>query len=255
MIFEAIQHFLTPAAKEVKALGYLREAIAINQRFSRCRAAWADHLEKCHHHILVAAEGLKEKTTLMIIGSGALHDVPVDRLLSRGFRLVLVDIVHLAKVRRQYEHHDQILLLEHDVTGLITPLFQQKQLSKQEIKNSLPKTDLVISLNILSQLPLNLRKYAEKHHIAVTNDFEQTVMTNHLNLIEKLAPKTLIISDLERSYYLGKETVEKETALPESITQRLAAPDNTWDWQIAPKGELGRDISLSHHVACWNISP
>jgi hypothetical protein len=41
MIFEAIQHFITPAPEHIKKMGYLREAIAIEARAKRCKNAVA----------------------------------------------------------------------------------------------------------------------------------------------------------------------------------------------------------------------
>ncbi|MCF6215392.1 MAG: hypothetical protein L3J58_04365 [Emcibacter sp.] len=255
MILEALHHFLTPAAKEIKTLGFVRESIAIEARYKRCRHAWKGHLDKCQQHILTAASDLKEKATIMIIGSGALHDAPVDELLLLGHRIVLVDIVHLAKIRRKYTQNDQITFLEQDVTGLIKPLFDWQEGARSpmatEVRNKLAKIDLVISLNILSQLPINLIKYAARQNIPLPNDFENILLGNHLDLLHNLAPKHLIISDLERQYWVDGETAKRETALPKNICQRLQKPCDTWDWHIAPKGELDKDISLLHKVACW----
>ena len=249
MIFEAIQHLLIPAPKEVKALGYLREAIAIEARYARCHTAWADHLKKCQQHILAAAERLEPGSTIMIVGSGALHDVPVADL--RAHSLILVDIVHLPKIRKRFQNTPDVRLIEQDVTGLVRPLFYRKE-SKAEAVDSLPKADLVISLNILSQLPLNLIKYAGKHHIPLPDDFAGQVMVAHLGMLKTLAPHALIIGDVARCYYQGGELVDKETAVPDL---NLPTPQDHWDWHIAPKGELDRDISLTHNVACWQINP
>jgi len=249
MIFEALQHLLIPAPKEVKALGYLREAIAIEARYARCHTAWATHLNKCQQHILTAAEGLEPGSTVMIIGSGALHDVPVADL--RAHSLILVDIVHLPKIRKRFQNRPDVQLIEQDVTGLVRSLFFAKE-AKPEVVDNLLKVDLVISLNILSQLPLNLIKYAGKHHIPLPDDFAGQVMAAHLGMLKTLAPHALIIGDVARCYYQGDDLLDKEVAVPDL---NLPIPDDQWDWHIAPKGELDRDISLIHHVACWQITP
>jgi len=197
---------------------------------------------------------------VVIIGSGALHDAPVDELLLLGHRIVLVDIVHLAKVRRKYAQHDQITFFDHDVTGLIKPLFEWQEGARCPIaaktRNKLSqinraKIDLVISLNILSQLPINLIKYAARRHIPLPNDFESILLGDHLDTLRVLAPKHLIISDLERQYWTDGDAANREPALPKDICQRLQNPCDTWDWNIAPKGELDKNISLLHKVACW----
>ena len=246
MIFEAIQHILTPARKEVKALGYVREAIAIEARYKRCRTAWTAHLEKCHHHIITATERLAPNATIMIIGSGALHDVPMATL--SAYNLILVDIVHLPKVRRRHRNYPKVQFMEQDITGLVQPMHQSGVISGE--LPSLPKADLVISLNILSQLPLNLIKYAQKRSIPLPDDFARLVMTDHLILLKTIAPHVLIIGDMERHYKRDITLVETEFALPDI---GLPAPNETWPWHIAPKGELDKDISLTHQVGCWHI--
>lgn len=237
---------LAPAPREVRALGYVREAIAIDARYARCRDAWAYHLDKCQQHILTAAASLAPGSTVMIIGSGALHDVPLKGLMERGHSLILVDIVHLPKVRKFCK--GRVQLIEQDVTGWVRPLFHKKSIA--EICDSLPEADLVISLNILSQLPLNLLKYATRHHIPLPDDFVQNITEDHLKMLSAVASQTLLISDLERSYKKGSELLKKEPALPDN---GLPAPKDKWDWHLAPEGELDREISLIHHVACWQI--
>ncbi|PCJ44359.1 MAG: hypothetical protein COA81_01790 [Alphaproteobacteria bacterium] len=246
MIFEAIQHILTPARKEVKALGYVREAIAIEARYKRCHAAWATHLKKCHHHIMTAAEGLAPNATIMIVGSGALHDVPMADL--SAYNLILVDIIHLPKVRRRYRNDPKVQFMEQDVTRLVQPMHQSG--ASSGMPPPLPRADLVISLNILSQLPLNLTKYAQKRSIPLPDDFARSVMVDHLILLKTIAPHVLIIGDMERHYKKDTLLVETEFALPDI---GLPAPNETWPWHIAPKGELDKDISLTHQVGCWHI--
>lgn len=248
MIFEAIQHFITPAIREVKALGYVREAIAIEARYKRCRAAWTDHLGKCQQHIMAAAGSLPANSTIMIIGSGAAHDVPMEELLALSHSLILVDIVHLPKIRKRYKNSVQFI--EQDVTGWVGPLFHNS--STGDVPGCLPKADMVISLNILSQLPLNLIKYAHRHKISLPDNFAHNIMADHLKLLTDIAPQTLIISDIERHYMKDNVIIEKEAALSQC---ELGKPSDTWDWHICPKGELDRDISLIHHVAFWHNSP
>lgn len=249
MIIEALQHFLSPARREVKALGYVREAIAIDARYNRCRADWALHLENCRQQILIASARLSPGSTVMIIGSGALHDVPVADVLAQGHSLILVDIVHLRQVRRRYRNNPRIRFVEQDVTGLVRPLFDRR-ISTPDPQMGLPKADLVISLNILSQLPISLISYAEKHLIPLPDNFSQDLMVSHLKLLRNLAPAVLVISDLERRYLKEDQVVDTEDALTGCD---LGPPVVSWDWRIAPRGELDPVISLVHHVACWKI--
>ena len=262
MIFEALQHFLNQAAPEVKALGYVREAIAIEARYGRCRTDWADHLKNCHQQIMTATAPLKSTSTLMVLGSGALHDLPIGALLAAGHSLILIDIVHLAKIQKRYKTHDRVRFVEQDVTGLVGPLFHKDSLTPLDIKNGtasfletrFPEVDLVISLNILSQLPINLIQFAEQHDIALPDNFRQAVMAAHLKMLPCLAPRCQIISDLDRSFLEDQTVLEREPFLPDSISRQLSKPDQIWDWHIAPKGEVDPAVSMVHHVASWIIN-
>ncbi|VAW03761.1 hypothetical protein MNBD_ALPHA01-2348 [hydrothermal vent metagenome] len=247
MIFELLRHFLTPAPPEIKAMGYVHEAIAIEARYNRCHTAWASHLARCRLNILAAVKGMPPGATIMIIGSGALHDVPMDELLSAEFRLILVDIVHLPKIHRLYRSHDRVQFIEQDVSGYVKNLYEKKILLKTAVP--LPQADLVISLNILSQLPLKMVAYAEKYNVILPDGFARDVMEDHLKL---LGTGALLISDLESDFELADALLNKKPIFPDFA---MLEPFDEWDWVIAPKGELEKDFAISHRVGCWHIYP
>ena len=254
MILEALQHLFTPAPAEVRALGYLRETIAIEARFRRCRADWAGHLEQCKDIIRQSVSELAPGSTILIIGSGSLHDVPLDEILNQNHHVILLDILHPPKIRRKYGTHPRITILSRDVTGLARPLYDGGGITKTLIKDAapaLPEADLVISLNLLSQLPINLVAYARKRHLPLPAHFAQDVMTTHLSQLSHAAENCLLICDLERQYLAENRVKERENALPDPLSRKLGPPDQCWDWHLSPKGELDPHITLQHRVACW----
>lgn len=250
MLREWIAHILTPAPRAVKALGYVREAIAIEERYRRVKAHWQPHLEECHKAILDAAQSLGKASRIMIIGSGGLHDVPVDELISQGHDLILVDIIHLPFVRRKYGTHSRITFIETDVTGMVHPLYEGLSLSKVA-PPSLGQVDLIVSLNILSQLPLSLVKFAGRKGRNLPDDFESQIMESHLGWSRKISSNILLISDVERLYMQGERIVETEAALPPLVG--FPAPEKIWHWHIAPVGEVDREVSICHRVGLWHL--
>lgn len=246
MILEALRHLLTPAPPAIKKMGYVREAIAIEARYKRCRTAWAPHLKNCKDEILKAVAPLKKDDKVMILGSGALHDVPVTEILAQGLDLICVDIVHLPQIRRQYK---ELTFIEKDITGLVEPLYQADPLPENYDVAWEIDADLVISLNILSQLPLCLVDYAKKRKQPLPDDFAKRVTAAHLDWLKSLETSILIIGDVERLYYKGVELVERKTASP----VQLPEPDTLWDWHVAPRGEADPQINILHKVGVWRM--
>lgn len=245
MILEALRHFLTPAPPAVKKMGYVREAIAIEARYKRCRSAWAPHLENCKAEILKAVASLQKGDRVMILGSGALHDVPVAEILAQELDLICVDIVHLPHMRRQYK---ELTFIEKDITELVEPLYKAGSLPNSYDVEWEIEAELVISLNLLSQLPLCLVDYAEKQNRALPDDFAEQVAQAHLDWLKNLKTPVLLICDRERYYYEGEQQVACE-----QTAQGPGKPQMSWLWDVAPKGEAGKNISIQHRVRVYRF--
>tara|TARA_R110002096_G_scaffold436105_1_gene668005 strand:+ start:6842 stop:7597 length:756 start_codon:yes stop_codon:yes gene_type:complete len=251
MIIEALQHFLTPAPKYVKDMGYVREAIAIEARYKRCAGDWQPHLEKCKSLILAGVGRLPAGSTVMILGSGGLHDVPVEVLLDRGLHVTCVDIVHLPKVENSYPG---ITFVTRDITGMIEPLFNAVKKGTRVQADPewefLRAPDLIISLNLLSQLAMKLVDYAQTYGDDLGVNFSDNILKAHVDWLRNQQTNTLLISDISRDYYQGQRLVETIPSLPKLA---LSEPDETWVWDIAPEGEADREISIKHNVGAWTL--
>lgn len=256
MIIEALQHFLTPAPKYVKDMGYVREAIAIEARYKRCASTWQPHLEKCKEIILEQATLLEPKSNIMILGSGGLHDVPVEALLAQGHNITCVDIVHLPKIRQKYP---DITFVDKDITGIAEPFYSQ-------VKRGEPysgriafrwspdvRPDLIISLNLLSQLPMTLLDYAKKNKSLLHENFDSNIMAAHLSWLISQKTQLLLISDIEHSYYYEDKLVKSEAVLRTHEYLDHHRPFEKWTWDIAPKGEADGKISIRHVVGAWQL--
>ncbi|WP_417317466.1 hypothetical protein [Emcibacter sp.] len=257
MLREFLQHLLISADPAVKSLGYVRESIAIESRYKRCRNAWQSHLEACRREILLAAGSLTPGSHIVIVGSGGLYDVPLEELRERGLRLSLVDIVHLPATRRRYRQDEDVHFIEVDVTGRVDEVYYRQDLvagSPPDLALDSPP-DLVVSLNILSQLALVPAKCLEKAGVLVESKFTDTIMLQHLDWLEHFGCPVVLLSDMTRNYLENKSLLEQEKALPDSIRQRLGSPQLEWDWHIAPPGEVDRRLEICHRVGSWKISP
>lgn len=251
MILEALTHLITPAPRYVKKMGYLREAIAIEARVKRCQSAWQPHLDRCKSLIINEAKKLPVGSQIMILGSGGFHDVPIKRLLALKHQITCIDIIHLPKTKKRFP---EVKFEERDVTGLNENIFYSIH-NSTSFKPATQwlfsqKPDLIISLNLLSQLPLKMSEYAETHNYKLESAFKEKVIKDHIIWLNKQNKEVLMISDISRNYMKNGAMLETVSALPDLD---LPDPFESWIWDIAPKGEADRDINITHNVGSWKL--
>ncbi len=251
MIIEAVQHFPFNAPKHLKSLGYVRETIAIEARAKRCGDAWKPHLDKCKSLIVKQAEKLPSKSSIMILVTGGIHDVPILRLLEMGHLITCVDLFHLPRIKKPYR---SVNFVERDVTGLNENLFNAvnsgTRVLPAEEWEFIKTPDLIVSLNLLSQLALKMVSYAEEYDHDLGILFQDNVIKDHVAWLQKQDTNILLISDIHRDYYQGKTLLESTASLPQLP---LEEPSETWQWHIAPTGEADKEISIVHQVGAWEI--
>ncbi len=255
MIIEAVQHFLFKAPKHIKALGYVRENIAIDARYKRCKQSWESHLDNCKSQIMTVVHALPPGSDVLILGSGALYDVPVNDILELGHNLTCLDIVQNPMLTKKYP---AVTFIEKDITGIAEDfccqISRKKPYSGKFAFNwSFQKTPaLVVSLNLLSQLPLAMKQFAENQNVLLSERFSDNIMSAHLSWLLSLKTKMLLVTDMERNYYFKGKIARSEPALPNLDFMNKQVPDTNWIWNIAPEGEADKDIRIEHKVGCWH---
>lgn len=277
MIVETFKYcfhsFLCP--RYIKKLGLLSDLIGIESRYSRCKQAWQPHLDNSKRVILEAAQGLKKHDSVIIFGAGSLHDVPLKELSEIFTEVHLVDIFFLQAIINEIKRYHNVDFHEIDITGVLKKTYEA--CSKTTIANeletlssSIPKHfindefDLVISLNLLSQLPMAIKNYFEKKaplsiEPSALSNFNTSIIKNHLSYLKSFASKgskLLLISDTEKMVY-DKNTELKACessleGLDESIFQGWEAIDE-WTWDLAPTGELDSKYALQLKIKVFRI--
>ena len=159
------------------------------------------------------------------------------------------------------EQDDTLSLMVHDVTGMVTPM-QDWITSNQTAPPSIPPVDfgiasmgiapdVIISLNLLSQLPLRfLDKAEEKNRPLDAEAFSHDVMMAHIAGLKSFKGPSLMMADVEHQYFNKTETLETIAALPKAFT---TPPQKTWEWNIAPIGEADPSIGIRHTVGAWTF--
>jgi len=255
MIIEYFKYLTNPATKSAKKLGQLQEAIAMEARYKRSQLQWEPHLKNTKLLIEESSRQVIDPNELIVLGSGLLLDTPIEFLAKYFERVYLIDVVHLKKIKKNINKFNNVFLIEHDVTGLADQIIETTKTSSNDFqpKASIPKlsadTSLVISANMLSQLhysPVkfvtNTLGYDEKKQKKLTKE----IMLSHIQMLSQLTCRVCLITDYKRNYKDERQhIIEQEEALPGI---KLPKPDKEWLWEIAPKGELSKNISLTSVV-------
>ena len=255
MIIEYFKYLTNPATKSAKKMGQLRETIAMEARYKRSKSQWETHLKNTKSLIEESSLKVVNQNELIVLGSGLLLDIPIEFLAKYFKRVYLVDVVHLKKIKQTINTYNNVFLVEHDITGLSDQLINASKSNFTDIQPqvSIPKlsadTSLVISANMLSQLHYSPVKFVtnkfgfnEKQQIILT----KSIMLSHIEMLSKLDCRVCLITDYTRQYKdEGQQIIEQEDALPNI---KLPKPDKEWLWEIAPRGELNKNISLTSVV-------
>lgn len=266
MLAEWFQYLTTPCPKHLRALGYPQEIIATQARYRRCKEAWRPHLENTKAFILESASSVKGSGTAVVLGSGMLLDVPLAELAQRFEQVILVDIVHLPWVKRQGKRYSNVRFHALDVTGVCEVLFNQvKQVRSgqgpapklpQMLPKPLPQSlgvssvDFLVSVNLLSQLPILPCAFLERRCPAYSDDdlevFSEALIANHLLWLKSNSDQVCLIMDLQRRTYgaSGEET-ERENLVGGDV---LPQPDRDWIWEVAPHPERHPQMDFRHKV-------
>lgn len=248
MIAEALAWLLTPCPAYVRRLGLLAESVAIGARHRRCRAAWAPHLAATRAAVVDAIGRLPRRRTALVLGSGALLDLPLAELAGAFRRVVLVDVVHPWRARLASRGFANVSRITDDVTGVLDAVSNGELASPRPYHLiDDPEADLVISLNLLSQLPVvpvrSLDGRAAPEPLAA---MARDVVRSHLTDLDRSRASTLLVSDVER-VVVGRDGREIER---DSLIADLPEPahDREWWWDIAPAPEANPETSERRRV-------
>jgi hypothetical protein len=259
MIFEWFEYMKTTCPKHLRAMGYLKELIGIQSRFKRNRSAWAPHLEQSRQAILDAANGCPQKRRVLIIGTGLWHDLPVAELCATFEQVVFADILHLPKMVAKARRYPNLSLIAIDATGLAERLYQAVKVHDDPLKlEPLPiydtDFDLVVSLNVWSQLPVLLDDFLSNRTKMDEKDIEtfcQRVIAGHLTFLKQFPGRVCLIADHKREALSDGnviETVDTLRGIP------FPPHDREWAWNLAPKPEQDPHADIRLHVrACLDL--
>ncbi len=255
MLADLIQRLVTPAPLAHRRLGCVGDSVRLASRSRRCRAAWAPHLSATRDIIREAIASTRMRDTAVVLGSGLLDDVPIAELAAVFRQVVLVDAVHPWRSRLRTRRFPNVVRLAADLSGSFALLAGRARTLVEPLPAICRKTgtDLVISVNLLSQLPIrpvelleNRRRPAGLWHPEQGDAFGRAIVGAHLAALDTLDARVCLVSDVEEVVVDRDGHELKRTDL--LFGARLPETERRWVWSVAPLGEAGRGRATLHHV-------
>jgi len=263
MLLDLYTQLTTPCSPHLRNLGYLSETLDMRRRAGRNSAAWQPHLDATRSFVLSSAERCRSKGTVIILGSGLLLDLPLVELSSMFREVLLKDVICLPETRKELRKHPNVTFLEHDVTGLAADLYRnglQGVGNLPEPMQTRPQderdADLVVSLNILSQLWVIPRAYASRLRDIGPEQVDEwcgRITEAHYASLRALTSPICLIADHQfikrdrNGTVISTGSTVGNLALPE--------PDASWTWNIAPLSKESPDLSKELTVGGWHFPP
>jgi hypothetical protein len=277
-------------------MGYLYEAIAMRERYRRNSKSWKPHLDNSRAFILSTAENTIKKRKAVIIGSGLLLDVPMDELSEMFEEVILADIVHLPEAVKKSEKYRNVKILWHDIMGISEKIYNlpvdsdhkkpslETEISRQENEDpknrnreillpdpcpSLPHgchdADLVVSLNVLSQLAVvpciyvlkkfnNIEDQNRNHEQEkVLERWCRKITESHISWLGSLNTSSVcLISDYSFRISDKNGVIKEQGSTIHDFM--LPEPEKKWTWDIAPYGEEKSGVSKTLDAGGWSRS-
>ena len=228
MLFEAWDFLTTPAAFWARRRGFLHYSIAMAYRARRCSSAWSGHLENCRTEFSSFLSAFPEAKTLAILGSGLMIETPPE-LIPSGIEIIyLYDAVHTKEVRQKIQkspHSEKFILQEIDLISPELPI----------------PVDLLVSANLLSQLPLHAPSQLQG------KQNRKNIQEQHIKLCQKSASNFLLYSDLKMNFRDNQGDLIQQ----EKTVDITANWKNNWLWNLAPAPETDKNYSIELEVSSF----
>jgi hypothetical protein len=250
MLLEALTYLVTPCPPAARRLGFAREMVSIISRHNRCRRAWAPHLERSRDIVRQAIGKAVGRRRAVVLGAGLGYDLPLGDLAAAFDEVLLVDLVHGPGIRMAAWRDRRVRLVTHDVTESLDRLVDGRREPAEPARFlDDPAVDLVVSLNIASQLPTLPAHFLETQaglDEAAADAIGRTLVEAHFRYLAKFEATVCLIVDLEREI-LSPEGAVIET-VPALRGARVPWQGETWGWDIAPLGEEDPQYAIRNRV-------
>ncbi len=244
---------------------YFTDQKGIIERYINEKENWDNHLTHCRNFLI---NTLKDKSysTISILGSGWLLDIPIDFLAAHFRKICLYDIRHPRQVLHRLGKSENFELITADITGGFTRQAwdMMKTYKRTKTKPGLDSikypvfeftadSDCYVSVNILNQLDILIADFLKKNCMYSETELmplRKAIQEAHIRCLP--GGKSYIISDYEELIYdMDDRLIEKKTLvyapLPESENRQK------WQWVFDTQGIYNRDHKTVFNVFAQEI--
>jgi hypothetical protein len=245
-MWQTVNRWLTRCPLHLREMGFVRELWGIRRRYLQFRPEWEEHCHQAKRVILEAVCRCPQQRQAVILGSGWLHDVPLAELSRTFEHVTLVDVLHPFSVRWYVRRHFRnVRVLEADVSGVLYPAWLAVERQEAILPVSRPdlfvedrQIDLVVSLNLLSQLPCMPSWYLKKvgrFPEAQVELFNRQLVEAHLDYLRRLPGVVCLIGDVEiiTRTPAGVEVARRSTLYGADFPY----VGQEWEWRLIPRGD------------------
>lgn len=234
MIVEALVWATQRRAAGAAASGVAAEQAAIVARYLRCRTAWGPHLRRCRDVVLDGARRATDRRRAIVLGSGALLDIPLAALARLFGEVLLVDAVHPLHARLQALRLGNVALR---TLSLVAP--DARPPAYRSWRAELPPADYVVASMLLSQLPPPRAADPDAQ-------WRRALIAAALGDLTRGDETLCVITETARTVRPRHGPERHEDPLA-GVTPPPACAD--WDWELAPPGEGADGASVVLSVA------
>ncbi|WND01531.1 hypothetical protein QGN29_08150 [Temperatibacter marinus] len=248
MISEWLTSLFAKSIPGAKKLGLVDEAVAIRARYERHKRNWRPHIERTKSTITSALAETPKNRAALVLGAGECIDIPLSSLVRHRAGGYLLDAVNLPAIRGRIRPYSNIDYILYDVTGFIDD--SKKQASMPKLRR---RPGLIVSCNMLSQIYLPFVNFPPQDEDDLI--IQRMIVEEHIKMLKYGPAPALLISDYKKIVKQGDQS-ETYATLPADLLEEgalLGPPENEWDWDICPTGELGKDIRAQLKVGVWRF--
>lgn len=249
-----------PGKLVLHRMGFYNDQSGIVRRYNREQSVWQPHLEACKGLILRVVSEVNPGN-ILVAGAGSLLDLPLTDILRENRAVTLVDIVPPLPVLREKSIYKGVSFLEDDISGgLVERAYRLTSRTILRHSVDIPAlldfeswsppagTDMVISLNILTQLAALPVDYLRRK-TRITKDEEslirRTVQQRHLDMLRHY--NSVLITDFAEVKAAGAHGEPPipllEVDLPTGIV------NERWDWIFDSHGGYNEGKTTVFRVA------
>lgn len=261
MLAEMLVWAGTQATQPARQLGYAKAAVSLWSRRRRWTREWAEHETNTRDFALKTVAGCRHRDTVWLLGGGTLSDLPLAELSGLFRRVVVFDIAWLPQARHLARRWPNVELQLADVTGVVRPLSEWRlgmplPIPPEDAMAELDPVppDCLLSLNLLSQLPLLPMDYVQRQGMTLQSaeSFGRAILQAHLRGLASFACPVGLIADARRIWRSrAGEVVLSESAV---LGVKLPAPEKSWPWPVAPRGEIDNETGLEITVEASRLN-